>query len=233
MSAAINTVFVVDDDPPILKALGRLLRGAGFEVQAFLSSQAFLDMHDPAIPGCALLDVSIDGLNGLELQQALIASGCERPVVFLTGRGDIPTSVRAIQSGAVNFLTKPARAEDLLRAVRLAIEKDSAARQAGAQLEALKQRMAALTLRESEVLGFVIAGRLNKQIAAELGIAEKTIKVHRGRLMEKMGVRSVAELVRLADRAGVVPSPTRYERSRGSVEPDRPKVHLVLGTSAP
>jgi FixJ family two-component response regulator len=225
MSAEVNTVFVVDDDPPILKALGRLLRGAGFEVRAFLSSQAFLEQHDPAIPGCALLDVSIDGLNGLELQQALVASGCDRPVVFLTGRGDIPTSVRAMQAGAVNFLTKPARAEDLLGAVRLAIEKDGAARKDRAQLEAVKQRMASLTLRESEVLGFVIAGRLNKQIAGELGIAEKTIKVHRARVMEKVGVRSVAELVRLTDRAGIAPSQTRCGRSRGP-DPDEPKVHL-------
>src|SRR5580704_6914399 len=107
MSADVNTVFVVDDDAPVLKALERLLRGAGLEVRTFLSSQAFLDTHDPAIPGCALFDISMDGLNGLELQQALIGSGCGRPVIFLTGRGDIPTSVRAMRAGAVNFLTKP------------------------------------------------------------------------------------------------------------------------------
>jgi FixJ family two-component response regulator len=226
MSAEANTVFVVDDDATILKALGRLLRGAGFEVRAFLSSQAFLDLHDPAIPGCALFDYSIDGLNGLELQQALIASGCERPVIFLTGRGDIPTSVRAMQAGAVNFLTKPARAEDLIGAVRLAIEKDGTARRGLAELESIRRRMSALTSRESEVLGFVIAGRLNKQIAGELGIAEKTIKVHRARMMEKMGVRSVAELVHLTDRAGIVPSPMRCRRPPGSTAWDEPKVHL-------
>jgi FixJ family two-component response regulator len=204
MSAEVNTVFVVDDDPPILKALGRLLRQAGFEVRAFLSSQAFLEEHDPAIPGCALLDVSIAGMNGLELQQALIASGCARPVIFLTAWGDIPMSVRAMQAGAVNFLTKPARAEDLIGAVRVAIEKDGAARRVHAELQAIKQRMESLTSRESEVLRFVIAGRLNKQIAGDLGIAEKTIKVHRARMMEKMDVRSVADLVRLAAKGGMV-----------------------------
>jgi FixJ family two-component response regulator len=206
MSTEGNTVFVVDDDPPILRALGRLLRGDGFEVRAFLSSQAFLEEHDPAIPGCALFDVSIDRMDGLELQQALITSGCERPVVFLTGQGDIPTSVRAMQAGAVNFLTKPVRAEDLIGAVRVAVERDGAARRAHAEVHAINQRMASLTSRESEVLHFVIAGRLNKQIAGDLGIAEKTIKVHRARMMEKMEVRSVAALVHLTDQAGIVPS---------------------------
>ncbi|SDR63375.1 Two-component response regulator, FixJ family, consists of REC and HTH domains [Rhizobiales bacterium GAS113] len=179
MIAAANTVFVVDDDPSILKALERLLRGAGFEVQSFLSSQAFLEQHDPAIPGCAILDVAIDGLNGLELQQALATSGCDRPIVFLTGRGDIPMSVRAMRAGAVNFLTKPFEVKDLLAAVRFAIDKDCAGRQAHKELGAIERRLAALTPRESEVLRHVIAGRLNKQIAAELGTAEKTIKVHR------------------------------------------------------
>jgi FixJ family two-component response regulator len=226
MSAEVNTVFVVDDDAPILKALERLLRGAGFTVRAFLSSRAFLELHDPAIPGCALFDFSIDGLNGLELQQALIASGCGRPVIFLSGRGDIRTSVRAMQAGALNFLTKPVRADELLGAVRLAIEKDGATRQAQAELEAIKERVATLTARESEVLGFVIAGRLNKQIAGALAIAEKTIKVHRARMMEKMGVRSVAELVHLTDRAGIAPSQMRSGRWPGPTAPDEPKVHL-------
>jgi FixJ family two-component response regulator len=212
MIAAANTIFVVDDDPSILKALERLLRGAGFEVQSFLSSQAFLEHHDPAIPGCAVLDVAMDGLNGLELQQALAMSGCDRPVVFLTGRGDIPMSVRAMRAGAVNFLTKPFEAKDLLAAVRLAIDKDCAARQAHKELEAIECRLAALTPRESEVLRHVIAGRLNKQIAGELGTAEKTIKVHRARVMEKMGVRSVADLVRVTEQAGVAPADTRPGR---------------------
>jgi FixJ family two-component response regulator len=205
-SGDINTVFVVDDEPSIQKALGRLLRAAGFEVRAFLSSQAFLEEHDPTISGCALLDVMMDGVDGLEVQKRLAASGCERPVVFLTGRGDIKTSVQAMQAGAVNFLTKPVQAQDLLVAVRAAVEKDSAAREARAPLDAIRQRMAMLTPRESEVLRFVIAGRLNKQIAGDLRIAVKTVKLHRARMMEKMGVRSVAELVRLSGRVGIEPS---------------------------
>ena len=129
----------------------------------------------------------MDGIDGLEVQKQLATSGCDRPIVFLTGQGDIPTSVRAMQAGAVNFLTKPVRAEDLLGAVRVAIEKDGAARRAQAELQAIKERMASLTSRESEVLRFVIAGRLNKQIAGDLGIAEKTIKVHRARMMDEDG----------------------------------------------
>jgi FixJ family two-component response regulator len=206
MTSVANTVFVVDDDPPVLKALERLLRGAGFEVQGFPSSQAFLAQHDPATPGCAILDIAMDGLNGLELQQALAASGCDRPIVFLTGRGDIPMSVRAMKAGAVNFLTKPVDANDLLAAVRIAIEKDGMARQAGAELEIIERRLAALTPRERQVLCHVVAGRLNKQIAGELGTSEKTIKVHRARVMQKMGVRSVADLVRTTARAGIAPA---------------------------
>lgn len=206
MSAVFNTVFVVDDDPPVLKALERLLRGAGFEVQGFRSAQAFLEQHDSTIPGCAILDVAMDGLNGLELQQALAASGCDRPIVFLTGRGDIPMSVRAMKAGAVNFLTKPVDAKDLLAAVRIAIGKDGMARQAGAELEIIERRLAALTPRERQVLGHVVAGRLNKQIAGELGTSEKTIKVHRARVMQKMSVRSVADLVRATARAGIAPA---------------------------
>ena len=206
MTGVANTVFVVDDDPPVLKALERLLRGAGFDVQSFGSSQAFLEQHDSTKPGCAILDIAMDGLNGLELQQALAASGCDRPIVFLTGRGDIPTTVQAMKAGAVNFLTKPVDAKDLLAAVRIAIDKDDLARQAGAELEVIERRLAALTPRERQVLHHVIAGRLNKQIAAELGTSEKTIKVHRARVMQKMGVRSVADLVRATVRAGIAPA---------------------------
>jgi FixJ family two-component response regulator len=209
MTATANTIFLVDDDGPILKALERLLRGAGFEVKSFQSSQAFLEQHDPETPGCAVLDVAMDGLNGLELQQALAASGCDRPIVFLTGRGDIPTSVRAMRAGAVNFLTKPADTKELLAAIQLAVEKDALARATSARMEPIKRRLAALTPRERDVLRLVVTGRLNKQIAAELGTAEKTIKVHRGRVMEKMAVRSVAELARMTERAGITPGNIR------------------------
>ena len=205
MSAAANTVFVVDDEPPVVKALERLLRAEGYEVRGFLSSQAFLEEHDAAIPGCAVLDIAIDGISGLELQRLLANSRCERPVVFLTGHGDIPMSVHAMRAGAVSFLTKPIQAQELLDAVRLALENDRKAREARGRLAVIECRLGTLTAREREVLEHVVSGRLNKQIAADLGTAEKTVKVHRGRVMEKMRARSVAELVRLCDQAGVAP----------------------------
>ena len=206
MSAALNTIFLVDDEPPVVRALERLLRAAGYEVRGFLSSRAFLEQHDPAIPGCAVLDIAIDGMNGFELQELLADSRCERPVVFLTGRGDIPMSVRAMRAGAVSFLMKPVQGEELLDAIRRALEKDSRAREVRGRLAAIERRLATLTAREREVLEHVVAGRLNKQIAADLGTAEKTVKVHRGRVMEKMRVRSVAELVRICDQVGVAPA---------------------------
>ncbi len=205
MSAASITIFIVDDEPPVVRALDRLLRAAGYEVRGFLSSRAFLEQHDPAIPGCAILDIAIDGMNGFELQRLLADSRCERPVVFLTGRGDIPMSVRAMRAGAVSFLTKPVNGEELLDAVRHALEKDRQTREARGRLIAIERRLATLTPREREVLKHVVSGRLNKQIAADLGTAEKTVKVHRGRMMEKMRIRSVAELVRICDQAGVAP----------------------------
>ncbi len=203
------TVFVVDDDPSVLRALTRLFTAAGFKARAFASPAAFLEQHDSAAPGCLVLDVALPGLDGLQLQQALTASGCARPIVFITGRGDIPTSVRAMKGGAVDFLTKPVRDEDLLTAVRSAIEADRLAREAQVEMDALRQRLATLTPREREVLVHVVAGRLNKQIAADLGTVEKTIKVHRARIMEKMAVRSLADLVRIAERLGIPPATAR------------------------
>jgi FixJ family two-component response regulator len=200
------TVFVIDDDPSVLRALTRLLTAAGFPARAFASPAAFLEQHDPATPGCLVLDLALPGLDGLQLQQALTASGCARPIVFITGRGDIPTSVRAMKAGAVDFLTKPVDDEDLLAAVRNAVEMDRLARAAQAELDAFKQRLATLTPREREVLAHVVAGRLNKQIAADLGTVEKTIKVHRARVMEKMAAPSLAGLVRIAERLGIAPA---------------------------
>jgi FixJ family two-component response regulator len=205
-TAAGATVFVVDDDPSVLRALTRLFAAAGLEPCAFPSPAAFLQAHDPAMPGCLVLDVALPGLDGLELQQALAVSDCARPIVFITGRGDIPTSVRAMKSGAVDFLTKPVNDSELLAAVHRAIEVDRLARAARVELDALKQRLASLTPREREVLAQVVAGRLNKQIAADLGTVEKTIKVHRARIMEKMAVRSLADLVRIAERLGLPPA---------------------------
>lgn len=202
------TVFLVDDDPSVLRALSRLLQAAGHQVSTFRSSEAFLAAHDPATPGCVVLDLAMPGLNGLELQKALAESGCRRPIVFVTGRGDVPSSVRAMKAGAVDFLTKPVSEEDLLAAIQRAIEQDRLMRQARAELQAIAERFSTLTPREREVLQHVVAGRLNKQIAANLGTVEKTIKVHRSRVMEKMGVHTVADLVRMAEKielAAVVP----------------------------
>jgi FixJ family two-component response regulator len=193
----------VDDDPSVLRALTRLLSSAGLEARGFPSPTAFLEAHDPATPGCLVLDVALPGLDGLEVQKALSVSDCARPIVFITGRGDIPTTVRAMRGGAVDFLTKPVNDRDLLAAVRNAIEIDRVARLAQVEMDAMRQRLASLTPREREVLVHVVAGRLNKQIAADLGTVEKTIKVHRARIMEKMAVRSLADLVRVAERLEV------------------------------
>lgn len=203
MSDAQPTVYLVDDDASVLKALRRLLSGAGWSVEAFRSPQEFLDRHRDDGPGCLVLDVAMPGLNGLELQEALDARGSLLPIIFLTGHGDIPMSVRAIKRGAVDFLTKPVDGEDLFAAIRVAFGKGQALREARAEMDGIERRLATLTLREREVLAHIVSGRLNKQIAADLGTVEKTIKVHRARVMEKMQVRSLAELVRLAERAGI------------------------------
>ena len=203
MSDAQPTVYLVDDDASVLKALRRLLSGAGWSVEAFSSPQEFLDRHRDDAPGCLVLDVAMPGLNGLELQEALDARGSLLPIIFLTGHGDIPMSVRAIKRGAVDFLTKPVDGEDLFAAIRAAFGKGQALREARAEMDGIERRLATLTPREREVLAHIVSGRLNKQIAADLGTVEKTIKVHRARVMEKMQVRSLAELVRLAERAGI------------------------------
>ena len=197
------TVFLVDDDAGVLKAVARLLRGRGYDVRPYASSREFLDHHDPAVPGCAVLDVAMPDFDGLALQQALIAGEAHRPVIFITGKGDVPTSVRAMKAGAIDFLTKPVSDEVLIEAVARAKKQDAEARKRHAELAAIRAKIATLTPREREVLGHVVAGRLNKQIAGDLGTVEKTIKVHRSRMMEKLGVRTVADLVRLAEKAGI------------------------------
>lgn len=193
-------VYLVDDEPGMLKALTRLLKAEGFTVHAFTSAQAFLESYRPETLGCLVLDVAMPELTGLELQERLTRSGIPVPIVFLTGHGDIPMSVQAIKGGAVDFLTKPVRDDDLLRAVRAALQHAAEQRESIAGLALLRQRYASLTPRECEVMAHVIAGQLNKQIAADLGIGEHTVKVHRARVMEKMGVLSLADLVRVAER---------------------------------
>lgn len=202
MPPAEGTVFVVDDDDAVLRAIERLLRADGLDVAVFASPREFLERHDPSVPGCLVLDLSMPDYSGLDLQRALAERGQTRPAVFLSGQGDIPASVKAMKQGAVDFLTKPVNAAELLEAVRLAIARDIAARAKDAETADLRRRLATLTPREREVLGHVLGGRLNKQIAAEIGAAEKTVKVHRARIMQKLQVRSLAELVRLAERAG-------------------------------
>jgi FixJ family two-component response regulator len=202
MSAA-GTVYVIDDDPAVLKALTRLLGTAGLPVRAYLSPHAFLEDDEARGSGCLVLDLCLPGLNGLELQRELAAAGRDSAIVFITGHGDVPTSVRAMKAGAVDFLTKPFDDQDLLGAVRSALRRAAGARKVHEERQVVERRLATLTARERQVLEGVVRGRLNKQIAAELGIVEKTIKVHRARVMTKLGVRSLADLVRLAVRAGI------------------------------
>lgn len=204
MNDSFPKVFVVDDDPAVLKGLSRVLRSTGLGVATFSSPCEFLEQHDPREPGCLVLDLAMPGLNGLELQMALTAKGSAIPIIFLSGHSDIPMSVQAMKGGALDFLTKPVHDEDLLKAVHAALEKDHIRRERRAELDDIQERLATLTPREREVLTHVVSGQLNKQIANDLGTVEKTIKVHRARVMEKMKVNSVAELVRLTERLGKI-----------------------------
>ena len=197
------TVFLVDDEPSVLRAIGRLVRSAGWNVATFASPEEFLDQQDPQAPGCLVLDMTMPKLSGFELQQALMRAGNCLPIIFLTADGDIPMSVRAMKSGAIDFLSKPCRDKDLLAAIEQAVRRDQQLRLADTEKEMLVRRLATLTPREHEVMLHVVAGQLNKQIAADLGTVEQTIKVHRARVMQKLGVVSVADLVRLTERAGV------------------------------
>lgn len=200
MSATGGTVFLVDDEPGMLKALTRLLEAEGFTVRAFTSAKTFLESYHAEALGCVVLDVAMPELDGLELQQRLTQSGVLLPIVFLTGHGDIPMSVRAVKAGALDFLTKPVKDADLLRAVRAALQRAAEQREFIRETALLHQRYSGLTPREREVMAHVVAGELNKQVADALGIGEHTVKVHRSRIMEKMGVPSLADLVRAAER---------------------------------
>jgi FixJ family two-component response regulator len=196
----VSTVFIVDDDASVLKATTRVLRAAGFDARPFTSPLEYLEQFDPDAAGCLVLDLNMPGTTGLELQLSLAARGACPAIVFLSGHGDVQRSVEAMKAGAVEFLTKPVDAATLVGAVNAALEKDREERAARAGRDAVRRRMATLTPRERQVMHGVVAGKLNKQIAVELGTAEKTVKVHRGRVMDKMEVDSVAALVQAAAR---------------------------------
>jgi len=195
-------VFVIDDDSSMRLALEDLVRSVGLEVRAFAAPQEFLQSKPPDAPGCLVLDVRLPGMSGLTFQQELAKEGLTLPVIFITGHGDIPMSVRAMKAGAVEFLTKPFHDQDLLDAIHAAIERDQKRRRVAVRLAQLRERFATLTERERQIMTLVVVGRANKQIAAELSLSEMTVKVHRGQVMRKMHAGSLPELVRMADRLG-------------------------------
>ncbi len=207
MNAAKPIVFVVDDDASFLTAVTRLLRAGGYTFETFTSATEFLKTPPADQPGCLIVDLHMPGLSGLELQEALVKSGNSLPIIFLTGHGDIPTSVHAIRQGAEDFLTKPVRKEQLFTAVERALARDGREREVRERARGLRARFDVLTPREREVVRHLLRGQLNKQVAADLGTSERTIKAHRANLMAKLQVQSLAELVRLAQESGLFADP--------------------------
>ncbi len=206
MTSDAATVFIVDDDESVRTALARLMRSAGLHAETFASAQEFLEREHTDGPGCMVLDLSMPGSTGLDLQQDMTAADINLPIVFLTGHGNVPSSVKALKSGAVDFLEKPVDEDRLLSAIQDAVEQDIRTRRDRDKLSEVRGRVARLTRRELQVFRLVVQGKLNKQVAGELGMSEKTVKVHRARVMQKMEADSLAELVRLAQRAGEVSS---------------------------
>jgi len=196
-------VFIVDDDASVRDALKRLIRSVGLRVELFGSAQEFLQRGRPDVPSCLVLDVRLPGIGGLDLQRQLADANVQTPIIFITAHGDIPMSVRAMKAGAVEFLTKPFRDQDLLDAIQIALERDRARLQREAEIAVLRERFESLTLREREVVAMVVSGMPNKQIAGEIGITENTVKVHRRRAMEKMQAQSLADLVKMVERLDI------------------------------
>jgi FixJ family two-component response regulator len=207
------TIYVVDDDDSLRDSLAGLFKSVGLNARAFRSAKEFLDDRRPDCSGCIVLDVRLPGMSGLDFQAELERTGVHLPIVFITGYGDIPMSVKAMKGGAIEFLTKPFREQDLLDAVQVAVERDKIQRQRQKQLTSLKKELSALTAREQEVFRLVAAGLMNKQIAAELGVSEITVKIHRGNMMRKMGAKSLAELVRMADMLDLGPHQPEMART--------------------
>ena len=204
-----EVVYIIDDDASVREGLGDLLRSVGLGVQTFASSQEFLDSKRPDVPGCLILDVRLPGRSGLEFQKVLQNLSIQLPVIFISAHGDVPISVRAMKSGAIEFLTKPLREQELLDAVHAGIERDRARRQEAELIADLRTRYDSLTAREREIMHLVVTGRVNKQIAAQAGLSEITVKVHRGHVMQKMRAKSLVDLVRMADSLGVTTRPAR------------------------
>ena len=198
------TVFIVDDDAQVRESLKDLIRSVGLRVELFASAQEFLRARHPDVPTCLVLDVRMPGLSGLDLQKQASEAGLEIPIIFITGHGDIPMTVRAMKAGAIEFLSKPFRDQDLLDAIQQALERSRKAREQQAVTKELRRRFASLTSRQREVMERVVAGLINKETGAELGISEKTVKIQRHQVMEKMGARSLPELVRMADSLGII-----------------------------
>ncbi|MFZ1009474.1 MAG: response regulator transcription factor [Candidatus Sulfotelmatobacter sp.] len=203
MSQPPSIVFVIDDDDSVRRALRRLIHSVGLQAELFGSAREFLERQWPDVPSCMILDIRLPGISGLDFQRRLTEAKIHIPIIFITGHGDIPMTVRAMKAGAVEFLTKPFRDQDLLDAIHQALERDRVRRQQEAGIAALRERFESLTPREQEVLPWVVSGLLNKQIAAEIGTTEATVKVHRSQLMHKMGAESLADLVRMSEKIGI------------------------------